>query len=57
MTPVLPPLDDDDREALRRTARDLSDISIETRDRINAGFAHAHQVAEQIRLGVRDPLR
>jgi hypothetical protein len=57
MTPILPPLSDEDREALRQTARDLSDMSTETRARIDADFAHAYRVAEQIRQGDRDPLR
>ena len=57
MTTALPPLSDEDREALRQTTRDLSDISPETRTRIEAGFAHAYRIAEQIRQGVRDPLR
>jgi hypothetical protein len=57
MTSALPPLSEDDREALRQTARDLSDMSTETRERIDAGFAHAYRVAEQIRQGHRDPLR
>jgi hypothetical protein len=54
---TLPPLSEQDREALRSSARDLSDISDETRARIIADFDHAYRVAEQIRQGVRDPLR
>jgi hypothetical protein len=54
---TLPPLSDEDREALRRTARDLNDIAPQTRARIDADFQHAYRVAEQTRRGVRDPLR
>jgi hypothetical protein len=57
VTTALPPLSDEDREELLETVRNLSDISEETRSRIDRGFAHAHWVAEQIRQGTRDPLR
>jgi hypothetical protein len=57
MTTALPPLSDEDREALRETARNLNDIPAATRARIDAGFERAYRVAEQIRQGQRDPLR
>lgn len=50
-------LSDEDREALRRSAEDLSDICPCQRARIEAGFRAAYERAEQIRLGLRDPLR
>jgi hypothetical protein len=53
----LPPLSAEDCEALRRSASDLDDIPQQSRDRIEAGFRHAYRVAEEIRQGVRDPLR
>ncbi len=54
---ILPPLSAEDREELRRSASDLSDITEQSRERIEAGFHHAYRVAEEIRQGVRDPLR
>jgi hypothetical protein len=54
---TVPPLSDEDREALRRSVRDLSDIAPQTRARIDADFRRAHRAAEEIRQGVRDPLR
>ncbi len=56
MTP-LPPLSEEDREALRRSASNLDDIPQQSRDRIQAGFRQAYRVAEEIRQGTRDPLR
>lgn len=50
----LQPLSETDREALRR---DLKYVTEESRARIEAGFSHAYKVAEEIRQGVRDPLR
>jgi hypothetical protein len=45
-----------DRDALKRSAADLSDICLFQRSRIEAGFRAAYQRAEQIRLGTRSPL-
>ena len=49
-------LNDDDREALLRSARDLSDIDKRTRDRIDAGFERAYATAKKIADGSLDPL-
>lgn len=45
------------REELRRTASDLSDIPAVDLARIQRGFAEAYKVADEIRSGVRSPLR
>lgn len=54
---TLPPLSEQDREALRNSVRNLDDIPSDTQARISAGFARAHRVANEIREGRRDPLR
>lgn len=49
-------LSETDREALRRTARDLSDIDPRTRARIAADFERAYAIAAGIANGTLDPL-
>lgn len=49
-------LSDEDRDALRRSVDDLSDICPCSLARIDAGFREAYDRAERIRLGLLDPL-
>jgi hypothetical protein len=49
-------LSPEDVNALRRTARDLSDIDPQTIARAQAGFRHAYEVAQRICEGTLDPL-
>lgn len=46
----------EDRAALIRSARDLSDLDDRTRARINAGFLRAYETARGIADGTVDPL-
>lgn len=52
----LPPLSDEDRAYLKRSVSDLSDICPHQLARIQAGFRHAYQVAQEIRDGLWNPL-
>lgn len=54
---TVPPLTTEDREALRGRVGNLEDIPAQIRSRIDADFRLAHKIAEEIRQGVRDPLR
>ncbi|SHU27104.1 Uncharacterised protein [Mycobacteroides abscessus subsp. abscessus] len=56
MTSPYAGLNDADREALRKTSRDLGDIDQRTRDRITAGFSQAYATARGISDGRLDPL-
>ncbi len=49
-------LSTEDKEALRRSAADLSDICPVCRARIEAGMREAYKRAEDIRLGLRNPM-
>jgi hypothetical protein len=49
-------LSDEDLQVLRQSVRDLSDICPHERRRIEAGFRAAYERAEQIRLGLKEPL-
>ncbi len=49
-------LSEADREGLRRSASDLSDIEPDTLRRIEAGFAQAYQRAQEIADGTRAAL-
>ncbi|WP_165762861.1 hypothetical protein [Mycolicibacterium iranicum] len=46
----------EDREALTRSTRDLSDIDQRTQDRIASGFQRAYKTARGIADGTLDPL-
>ncbi|MBU8813987.1 hypothetical protein ACAG24_002495 [Mycobacterium sp. pW049] len=46
----------EDREALTRSTRDLSDIDQRTQDRIASGFQRAYETARGIADGTLDPL-
>lgn len=54
---TVPRLSNEDREALRHRVRNLEDIPDQIRAQIDADFRRAHRVAEEIRQGIRDPLR
>lgn len=49
-------LTDEDREYLRRSVSDLSDICPCRRAEYERGEAEAYRRAEEIRLGLRNPL-
>lgn len=49
-------LSEEDQKYLRRSASDRSDIAPEVRARIDRDFRAAYQRAEEIRLGLRNPL-
>lgn len=57
MTAALSSLTPEDREALIRSASDLSDIDPRTLADIRAGFARAYERARGIADGTIDPLR
>lgn len=46
----------EDREALTRSTRDLSDIDQRTQNRIASGFQRAYETARGIADGTLDPL-
>lgn len=52
-----PPTPEEDRAALYRSATDLSDMPPERRATIQRGIDDAYRLAEEIRLGIRNPLR
>jgi hypothetical protein len=56
MASPLSALTPEDRDALMKSARDLSDLDNRTRARINAGFARAYETARGIADGTVDPL-
>lgn len=56
MASPLSALTAEDRAALIRSARDLSDLDDRTRARINAGFLRAYETARGIADGTVDPL-
>ena len=49
-------LTQDDANALRRTARDVSDLDPRTLERARASFRHAYEVAQRVSSGTLDPL-
>lgn len=49
-------LSETDRQALRKTATDLSDIDPRTRERIEADFQRGYAIAAGIANGTLDPL-
>lgn len=49
-------LNPEDREALTRSTRDLSDIDQRTQARIATGFRQAYETARGIADGTLDPL-
>lgn len=49
-------LSEDDMQALRQRAIDVSDLDQRTRQRADAGFRHAYDVAQLVADGKLDPL-
>jgi uncharacterized membrane protein len=49
-------LSQEDANALRRMARDVSDLDPRTLERAQASFRHAYEVARRVSSGTLDPL-
>jgi hypothetical protein len=49
-------LTQEDANALRRTAQDVSDLDPRTLARAQASFRHAYEVARRVSSGTLDPL-
>jgi uncharacterized membrane protein len=49
-------LTEEDANALRQTARDVSDLDRRTLERAQASFRHAYDVAQRVSSGTLDPL-
>ena len=49
-------LTQEDANALRRTAQDVSDLDARTLERAQASFRHAYEVARRVSSGTLDPL-
>lgn len=49
-------LTQEDANALRRTAQDVSDLDPHTLARARASFQHAYEVARRVSSGTLDPL-